>query len=139
MKILKLLFKNLRRGPQTLRYPARPPAGHGFRGRVLFNPELCNGCGVCKFRCESRAITFTPGKGEYTWAYNPGQCTFCGRCVEGCKQGALSQEDAPPPIYTQPGELSVSHTLTRKPPAAKPAAASASDSAAAAPAEGGAK
>ena len=121
MRILQVLWRNLRKGPQTLRYPAHPAAPRGFRGRVQFDPERCSGCGVCKFRCEPRAITFTPGKGEFTWAYNPGQCTFCGRCVEGCKQGALSQEAAPPPIYTTPGELAESHTLTRKPPARKAA------------------
>ena len=39
---------------------------------------------------------------------------FCGRCVEGCKDHALSQEAAPPPIYTTSGELKNSYTVSRK-------------------------
>ena len=85
---------------------------------MQFDPELCTGCAICKFRCTSRAITFKAGKGEFTWSYDPAQCTFCGRCVEGCiehalKEGrtehALSQESACPPIYLKQGELKKLH------------------------------
>ncbi len=108
MNILTMLWKNLRRGYQTLLFPARPKVTPRFRGLVQFDPALCTGCAVCRFRCTSRAIEFKAGKGEFTWSYNPGQCTFCGRCVEGCiehalKEGrtehALSSKRPCPPIY----------------------------------------
>ncbi len=125
MNILSMLFLNLRRGSQTLRLPERPPVAAGFRGLVRFDPARCTGCAVCRFRCTARAITFTAAKGEFTWAYDPGQCTFCGRCVDGCKDHALSQDPACPPIYLTVGSLKNSYTLQRKPPATKapPAAA----------------
>jgi formate hydrogenlyase subunit 6/NADH:ubiquinone oxidoreductase subunit I len=88
---------------------------------VRFDPELCIGCAICRFRCTARAIEFKAGKGEFTWSYDPGHCTFCGRCVEGCKEHAISQDEACPPIYLNIGELKNSYTLTRKPPSAKSA------------------
>jgi formate hydrogenlyase subunit 6/NADH:ubiquinone oxidoreductase subunit I len=131
MNILTMLWKNLRRGYQTLLFPARPKVTARFRGLVEFDPVLCTGCGICKMRCTSRAIDIKPGKGEFMWSYNPGQCTFCGRCVEGCtehalKEGhaehALSQQEDTPPIYTTQGELKTAYTVARRPPVRKPAA-----------------
>ncbi|MDR3793072.1 MAG: 4Fe-4S binding protein [Terracidiphilus sp.] len=123
MNILTMLWKNFWGGNRTLQFPARPSISQRFRGLVQLDPEKCIGCGICKNRCTSRAIEFIAGKPQFTWSYNPGQCTFCGRCVEGCKDGALSQAQDTPPVYTHPGELKVSYTLTRKPPAARPAVA----------------
>jgi formate hydrogenlyase subunit 6/NADH:ubiquinone oxidoreductase subunit I len=123
MKILGLLWKNLRSGVATLRYPTRAPIPPGFRGLVQFDPERCIGCAICRFRCTAGAITFRANGPQFTWAYNPAQCTFCGRCVEGCKEHALSQDSNCPPIYVSAGILRVSYTLQRKIPAPKHAAA----------------
>ena len=123
MKIFAMLWKNLWGGARTMRFPARPAAAEGFRGLVRFDPALCSGCAQCKFRCTARAIDFKAGKGEFTWSYDPGQCTFCGGCVEGCKEHALHQEEAPPPIYTARDALKTAYTVERKkPPAATPSA-----------------
>ena len=132
MSILSMLWKNVVSGSRTLLFPARPKVTQRFRGLVQFNPDLCTGCAICKFRCTSRAITYKAGKGEFTWSYDPGQCTFCGRCVEGCtehalKEGrtehALSQEEACPPIYLQHGELKKTYTVARRVPPPRPPAA----------------
>jgi formate hydrogenlyase subunit 6/NADH:ubiquinone oxidoreductase subunit I len=123
MNILTMLWKNLWGGSQTLVFPARPAEGKGFRGQVHFNPELCTGCAICKFRCTSRAIEYKAGKGEFTWSYDPGQCTFCGRCVEGCKTHALSQDAECPPLYLTIHELKNIYTVARKAPAPRPAPA----------------
>lgn len=123
MNVLGMMWRNLRRGYQTLLFPARPPVTPRFRGQVQFDPTKCIGCAICRFRCTSRAIEFKAGKNEFTWSYNPGQCTFCGRCVEGCKEGALSQEEACPPIYGTQGELKKTYTVARRPPAPKAAKA----------------
>jgi formate hydrogenlyase subunit 6/NADH:ubiquinone oxidoreductase subunit I len=114
MSILSMLWKNLWGGNRTMLFPARPDVSNGYRGLVKFDPELCTGCAICKFRCTARAIEFKAGKGEFVWSYDPGQCTFCGRCIEGCKSHAIHQEEATPPIYLQLGELKNSYTVQRK-------------------------
>jgi formate hydrogenlyase subunit 6/NADH:ubiquinone oxidoreductase subunit I len=123
VNILTMLWKNLLGGSRTLLFPARPKVSAGFRGLVRFEPDLCIGCAQCKFRCTTRAIEFTAGKGEFTWSYDPGQCTFCGRCVDGCKSKALSQDSECPPIYLTSGALKQSYTVARKKPAPRPAPA----------------
>jgi formate hydrogenlyase subunit 6/NADH:ubiquinone oxidoreductase subunit I len=120
MNILTMLWKNLWGGSRTMVFPVRPEVSENYRGLVTFDPELCSGCAICQFRCTAKAIKLKGGKGEFTWSYEPGQCTFCGRCVEGCKDHALSQESACPPIYLTVGELKKSYTLARKAPV-KPA------------------
>jgi formate hydrogenlyase subunit 6/NADH:ubiquinone oxidoreductase subunit I len=122
MSILTMLWKNLLGGNRTMLFPAQPEVSEGYRGLVKFDPELCTGCAICRFRCTARAIEFRAGKGDFVWSYDPGQCTFCGRCVEGCKSHALSQEEATPPIYLNIGELKNTYTVARKAPAPKPAA-----------------
>lgn len=142
MNILAMLWNNLRRGARTLKFPARPRVTERFRGLVHMDTTLCTGCAICKFRCTSRAITFSAGKGEFYWSYDPGQCTFCGRCVEGCKAHAIVQESSCPPIYSTQGELKKSYTIARKTPAARAVPAAPAPSAAAAapaPAPGGTK
>jgi formate hydrogenlyase subunit 6/NADH:ubiquinone oxidoreductase subunit I len=142
MNILTMMWKNLLGGSRTVLFPARPKVTERYRGLVQFDPTLCTGCAVCKFRCTSRAITFKAGKGEFTWSYDPGQCTFCGRCVEGCKTHALSQDSDTPPVYLTLGELSTSYTVARKPPAPRPTPAAPAATPAAAepkPATGGAQ
>jgi formate hydrogenlyase subunit 6 len=120
MNILSMLWKNLWGGSRTMLFPARPKVTKGYRGLVQFDPELCTGCAICRFRCTARAISFTSAKGTFTWSYDPGQCTFCGRCVEGCKTHALSQESETPPVYLTIGALKNSYTLVRKPLAPRP-------------------
>lgn len=139
MKILTMMWNNLRRGYQTLLFPARPEITQRFRGQVQFDPELCIGCAICRFRCTSAAIEFKPGKENFTWSYNPGQCTFCGRCIEGCKEGAIKQEEACPPVYFSKDELKKSYTVARRKPAAKPVANTAVASSTSPAAPGGAQ
>ncbi|MGA2633197.1 MAG: NADH-quinone oxidoreductase subunit H [Terracidiphilus sp.] len=121
MNILSMLWKNLWGGSRTLLFPARPKVSQGFRGLVRFDPALCTGCAICRFRCTARAIEYKAGKGEFYWSYDPGHCTFCGRCVEGCKAHALTQDAECPPLYLTIGELKNSYTVARKAPAPKPA------------------
>ena len=96
MNIFAMLWKNLWGGSRTLLFPARPKVSKGYRGLVRFDPELCTGCAICRFRCTARAIEFRAGKGEFVWSYDPGHCNI--------------------------GDLKNSYTVARKAPAPKPAA-----------------
>ena len=123
MKILTMIWNNLRRGYQTLLFPQRPQVSERFRGQVQFDPAHCIGCAICRFRCTSGAIQYKAGKEEFTWSYDPGRCTFCGRCVEGCKDNAIHQEEGLPPVYFKPSELKKTYTVARRKPTPKPASA----------------
>ena len=58
MNILTMLWKNLWGGSRTMLFPARPKVSEGYRGLVRFDPALCTGCAICRFRCTARAIEF---------------------------------------------------------------------------------
>ena len=53
---------------------------------IIFNPELCNGCGSCASEtCFVDAITIMNGKAKR----NETNCRICGRCVEVCPRDAV--------------------------------------------------
>jgi formate hydrogenlyase subunit 6/NADH:ubiquinone oxidoreductase subunit I len=120
MNIVTLLLRNLAGRAVTLRFPQRPPASARYRGLVAYDPARCTGCGMCAFRCTSRAITFRNSKTDYRWSYDPAQCTYCGRCVDGCSAHALEMEAACPPVYLSAGALQQKYVVPRKPPVKPP-------------------
>lgn len=105
MNIMTIVSRNLRRGPETLRFPDRHEPAPEYRGLVRMDPEKCLTCGICDHVCVSGAITVTSGEKECSWTYDPGRCTFCGRCVDHCPGEALTQEDDRAPVYAQTGAL----------------------------------
>ncbi|HVN20746.1 MAG TPA: 4Fe-4S binding protein [Dongiaceae bacterium] len=121
MNVVTLLLENLKHGSSTFRFPDSPPTCARFRGLVEYDPEKCDGCGMCSFACTSGAIKGRAGKDKngkeiYAWSYDPGQCTFCGRCVEVCAPHNLHMQESRPPIYTVSGALKISYTIARRPP-----------------------
>ena len=103
--ILRVITRNLSRGPVTVRLPGQVPVPPGYRGPVTFDPARCVACGLCAYVCVSDAITGAHGERDYAWAYDAGRCAFCARCVDHCPGKALSMAAAPAPTYTRRGEL----------------------------------
>ncbi|MCK9150684.1 4Fe-4S ferredoxin [Methanobacterium alcaliphilum] len=69
--------------PKEIRKSFTPMIG----AELLFNPDLCVGCGKCaKDRCFLDAVKIKNGKAEI----NQDICRCCGRCVESCIQGAIN-------------------------------------------------
>ncbi|HVP64925.1 MAG TPA: 4Fe-4S binding protein [candidate division Zixibacteria bacterium] len=114
MSIVTLLLNNLSSRPVTLRFPQRPPAAPGYRGTVIYDAEKCTGCGMCAFRCTSRAIEFRNTRTHMIWSYDPGQCTYCGRCVDGCADHAITQSAECPAPYCDREAVKFSKTSPRK-------------------------
>ena len=92
--MLKVVVKNLFRGPATRRYPyeSRSPFP-GERGVIVMPDESkCIFCGLCAKKCPSHAISVmrTP---EKKWVYERFRCILCGACVEACPKKCLDFAD----------------------------------------------
>jgi hydrogenase-4 component H len=82
----------LRAGRVTLPYPSqgRPTPEH-FRGRPIFDPTKCTGCGGCANNCPAREILISDLCQEIRVVSYLGQrCTYCGRCAEVCPEKAIT-------------------------------------------------
>jgi hydrogenase-4 component H len=82
----------LRAGRVTVDYPARGrPAPPHFRGRPIFDPAKCIGCGGCANNCPAREIlVFDLCQEIRVLQYLGRRCTFCGRCAEVCPEKAIA-------------------------------------------------
>ena len=90
---LKVLFRNLLEGPSTDPFPL----GETFtparlRGRAVVDPELCMGCGMCRYSCAAGAINISqlPDGSGYTITIWPNSCCLCASCRHYCPTGAMS-------------------------------------------------
>ena len=90
---LKVLFRNLLEGPSTDPFPL----GETFtparlRGRAVVDPDLCMGCGMCRYACAAGAINISqlPDGGGFTITIWPNSCCLCASCRHYCPTGAMS-------------------------------------------------
>lgn len=90
---IKVLFKNIAKGPATQPFPAgeayTPPR---FRGRVNMDPSLCVGCAICHHVCAGGAIQVhdREEKSGYDFTLWHNSCALCGMCSHYCPTGAIS-------------------------------------------------
>jgi hydrogenase-4 component H len=82
----------LKAGRVTLPYPAQAEATpRGFRGRPIFDPVKCIGCGGCANNCPAREILLFDRSQELrVLKYLGRRCTFCGRCADVCPEKAIT-------------------------------------------------
>ncbi len=91
MFVLDTLTHRLKRGCETMDYPAGPapalPDRHG--GALRVDAAKCaDGCNACVPVCPTEAIVRPAGKSV---ALDLGRCIFCAACVEVCPAKAISQ------------------------------------------------
>ena len=92
MNYLRILARNLIRGPSTVPFPfgeAWTPAR--MRGRIEFDLAKCTGCRACEQVCAPCAIRFdkTPDGLRFMMWHNT--CVFCGLCNFYCPTDAIRQ------------------------------------------------
>lgn len=90
--LLPQLWNTVRSRPITVRYPFAPlqlPAY--FRGRVVVDAELCQGCGLCVRDCPASGLKLerTANKG-YRLLHYPDRCAYCAQCEDSCRSGAIT-------------------------------------------------
>ena len=135
-------FSKLVSKPSCNKYPFVPSeAAPGYRGRIVFHPELCIHCGMCERVCAGHAITTETEEVEdglqVTRIFYLGSCTFCQTCADFCSRKAIEFSTDYHMIATTEEDLLVKGTFikkgAKKKPAETPAASSDGKAAAAAP------
>jgi formate hydrogenlyase subunit 6/NADH:ubiquinone oxidoreductase subunit I len=77
------------KAPVTQRYPFEkivPP--QNVRGKLIFDPSTCTGCGLCVKDCPSGAVelvTLDRAAKRFVLKYQLDRCIYCGQCMIGCK------------------------------------------------------
>ncbi len=90
---LKVLFRNLLEGPSTDPFPfGETFTPERLRGKVVVDPDLCVGCGICKRVCAAGAIDITKKGDEsgYTITVWRNSCCLCATCRLYCPTGAMT-------------------------------------------------
>lgn len=92
MRMATMLSDVLRsavRKPVTRKYPfVIREAPSRLRGKLIWNPEKCTGCGLCVKDCPSEAIELVVNDKQtkaFVMRYDMDRCTFCAQCVQNCR------------------------------------------------------
>lgn len=117
---LKVLLNNLLEGPSTDPYPV----GETFtpkrvRGRCIVDPELCVGCGMCRYACAAGAINIDkkPDNSGFTITIWRNSCCLCAACRHFCPTGAMSLDNDWHLAHTEDEKYNVleQHTINFEP------------------------
>ncbi len=95
--MLSDIYTSLFRRPVTQRYPfERLEAPEHFRGKLVWNPETCNGCGVCTKDCPAKALdllVLDKKNKRFVMRYHADRCAYCAQCVQSCRFKCLGMSD----------------------------------------------
>jgi formate hydrogenlyase subunit 6/NADH:ubiquinone oxidoreductase subunit I len=93
MSVIWEAYRNLFKQRPTRNYPYKEkekiePADR-FRGRHLFNRDVCIGCTLCEKDCPAAAITIIVDEKGKRPIFLLDRCMFCGQCKETCPVRAI--------------------------------------------------
>jgi len=106
--LLPRLLRTLFTRPITVRYPFAPiELPLAFRGRVVIDPDRCQGCGACVRDCPSNGLVLErTDRSSFRLVHYPDRCAYCGQCEASCPTGAIRQVNAfVPPTSDREGMI----------------------------------
>jgi NADH-quinone oxidoreductase subunit I len=87
---LKEVFYQIFKKPATQKYPeVKPKVPDDFRGRQIFDIDLCISCGLCFRDCPAKAIEMVEVEGKKKPLFHLDLCIFCYQCAESCPRNAI--------------------------------------------------
>ncbi|HHV95044.1 MAG TPA: 4Fe-4S binding protein [Clostridiaceae bacterium] len=94
-KIINEAVKNFFRKPATISLAKdKIQIVKNYRGKLVYDPANCTGCGMCVRNCPAAAITIvnegTKEERKMKATLNVGHCIFCCQCVDSCPKKCLS-------------------------------------------------
>jgi formate hydrogenlyase subunit 6/NADH:ubiquinone oxidoreductase subunit I len=88
--MVKALLSQLFRKPATCQYPfVKAEVPEGFRGKQVYDINLCISCGLCSRDCPASAIEMVEINGKRRPLFHLDQCIFCYQCAESCPRNAI--------------------------------------------------
>ena len=95
--------------PDTVAYPfGELELPEGYRGAIVFNPDLCTGCGLCVRDCPTGALKLEKqSRDEFKLTYYPARCAYCSQCESSCVRSAIGHSNALMGASPNPRELVV--------------------------------
>jgi formate hydrogenlyase subunit 6/NADH:ubiquinone oxidoreductase subunit I len=121
MYLLPNLWRTLSTAPITVRYPFAPlELPPYFRGRVVVEPDLCRGCGVCVRDCPAFGLELErTSRDRFRLIHYSDRCANCGQCEASCRFGAIRLVNEYVPATSRREEL-VEVLVEGSPPSSSP-------------------
>lgn len=87
-------FNQLFKKPATGKYPfVKCVPAEGFRGKQVFDINLCISCGLCSKDCPAKAIEMVNVEGKKRPLFLLDRCIFCYQCAESCPKNAIKSTE----------------------------------------------
>ena len=92
--MMKEVLSNLFMKPATGKYPfVKAEVPEGFRGKQVFDINLCVSCGLCSRDCPAKAIEMIEVDGKRRPLFHLDLCIFCYQCAESCPRNAIKSSE----------------------------------------------
>jgi formate hydrogenlyase subunit 6/NADH:ubiquinone oxidoreductase subunit I len=108
--LISAVIDALRRPPGTTAYPNSPvELPVSYRGEIVFNADLCTGCGLCVRDCPADALVLEKtSRDRYRLTYYPTRCAYCGQCEDNCRNKAIgSTHRLVEPVISHEGVIKI--------------------------------